>query len=35
MLAIPWIKLSSKSGVAVPQLVERILGKIPTIMTFL
>jgi hypothetical protein len=35
MIAIPWIKLSSKSGVAVPQLVERIFGKIPETMVFI
>lgn len=35
MLAIPWIKLSTQSGVAIPQLVEQIFGNIPTSMVFL
>jgi hypothetical protein len=34
MLAIPWLRLSAKDGVAIPQLVERIFGKIPTSMVF-
>ncbi len=35
MLAIPWIKLSTQSGVAIPQLVEQIFGNIPASMVFL
>ena len=35
MLAIPWIKLSPKSGVSIPQLIERIFGNIPASMVFL
>ena len=35
MLAIPWIKLSTKSGIAIPQLVEQIFGNIPASMVFL
>jgi len=35
-LTIPWIRFPrTKDGIAIPQLVERILGKIPTAMTFL
>ena len=35
-LAIPWIRFPrSKDGIAIPQLVQQILGKIPTKMTFL
>jgi len=35
-LTIPWIRFPrTKDGIAIPQLVERILGKIPTVMSFL
>ena len=35
-LTIPWIRFPrTKDGIAIPQLVERILGKIPTVMTFI
>ena len=35
-LTIPWIRFPrTKDGVAIPQLVQRILGKIPSMMTFL
>jgi hypothetical protein len=36
MLAIPWIRFSrTKDGISIPQLVERIFGKIPTTMVFI
>lgn len=35
LLVIPWIKFSTKGGVAIPQLIERILGNIPASMVFL
>ena len=35
-LTIPWIRFPrTKDGIAIPQLVERILGKIPSVMTFI
>ncbi len=35
-LTIPWIRFPrTKDGIAVPQLVQRILGKIPTMMSFI
>ena len=33
-LAVPWIRFLSKDGISIPQLVERIFGKIPTLMVF-
>jgi len=33
-IIIPWKRICSNHGVAVPQLIERIFGKIPTVMFF-
>jgi len=35
-LILPWIRFPrTKDGITIPQLVQRILGKIPTVMTFI